>query len=55
MLSVETAQFLLELLNRQQLSVGALDFDNTVTLVLKAREELGAIIGQVDALPVKAT
>lgn len=40
----ETAAFLLDLLNRQQLNVGAPDFDQAVQAVLKARAELAEII-----------
>lgn len=42
--SRETAAFLLDLLNRQQLNVGAPDFDQAVQAVLRARSELTEII-----------
>lgn len=39
-MSPHVAQFLLDLLNRQQLQVGAPDFDATVGIVRAARHEL---------------
>lgn len=41
--SADTARFLLELLDRQQLSVGAPDFEKTVALVVRAQQELRPI------------
>ncbi len=43
MLTPETQAFLLHLLNSQQLSVGADDFDEAVAAVQKARRELLAL------------
>jgi hypothetical protein len=40
----ETAQFLFDLLNRQQLAVGAPDFEVVTAQVLTARSELLAIL-----------
>lgn len=39
----ETARFLLDLLNAQQLNVGAPDFAEVTELVLRARDELLAL------------
>lgn len=43
-LSVSSARFLLHLLSQQNLQVGAPDFDEAVASVLRARQELQAII-----------
>jgi hypothetical protein len=51
-LSRPTAEFLLGMLNTQQLNVGAPDFDQVVALVIAARAELTAIIEQT--LPNKS-
>lgn len=48
----ETVMFLLDLLGRQQLNVGAPDFDEAVAAVLRAKTELNAALtrmGQEDA------
>jgi hypothetical protein len=42
--SADTARFLLGLLNQQQLSIGAPDFDEALANVLRARTELQAVI-----------
>lgn len=39
-MTVEVARFLLGLLDRQTLSVGAPDFEETAQLVIRARREL---------------
>ena len=45
-MSRETALFLLDLLSRQQLNVGAPDFEQAVAQVLRARSELQALLTQ---------
>lgn len=42
----ETARFLLDLLNRQNLSVGAPDFIEVTHLVLRARAELEQLVSE---------
>lgn len=42
----ETALFLLNLLNAQQLNVGAPDFEQTVGQVIQARAELLALVAE---------
>lgn len=44
MISKQTADFLLGLLNTQQLNVGAPDFDEVVGRVIQARAELSAVL-----------
>lgn len=46
--SKKTAQFLLELVNAQTLTIGAPDFDEAVASVLHARAELQAILATTD-------
>lgn len=48
-ISVSSAQFLLHLLNQQQLQIGAPDFDEAVARVMAARAELQAIVGDESA------
>lgn len=42
----ETAMFLLNLLNAQQLNVGAPDFEATAKQVIQARSELLALVAE---------
>lgn len=46
LLSASSAAFLLDLVNAQQLTIGAPDFDEAVERVIRARQELKAIIAQ---------
>lgn len=47
----QTARFLLDLLNAQQLNVGAPDFEETAAKVIQARQELLAVVAE----PMPAT
>lgn len=42
----QTAQFLLNLLDAQQLNAGAPDLEQVVTLIVTARTELNAVLNQ---------
>jgi hypothetical protein len=42
----ETALFLLELLNRQTVNIGAPDFEQSVQIILQAQRELQSLISQ---------
>lgn len=44
----DTATFLLTLLNRQQVQVGAPDFDSAVAAIQTARDELLAVLSDPD-------
>lgn len=48
-MSLDTARFLLDLLNRQQLNVGAPDFDEAVAAIQRARAELLDIVAEPTA------
>lgn len=45
----QTAKFLLDLLGRQSITIGAPEFDLAIEHVLNARRELQAIVDQADA------
>jgi uncharacterized protein YlzI (FlbEa/FlbD family) len=47
----ETAEFLLALVNGQQLHVGASDFDAVLERILAARRELGELLADDDTPP----
>ena len=47
-MSPDTVRFLLELLSRQQVAVGAPDFEELVAQVIRARRELAALLPDAD-------